>query len=183
MAEEPKKENTEEEVENLEELREVIKKIEELQKQQNNDKKPQKKRPKMIAIEFGGVFHHNRYINFVFNFILNFTFAFFVIEIFNFANYHDIVIVAAMILIYSIAEEAFRTYLLIHHFPIILKSFGTIFYFGYLLIFFVLDQYVFIHNFNFINATLLAFFVLIFVLVRYLFSQGIRNYFRKYNVR
>lgn len=167
--------------EDLEELREVIKKIEELQKQkQHNPKKP--RRP-FLAIEFGGVFHHNQLINFTFSFIVNFTLAFFVIEIFNFAKYIDIIYMVGLVLIYTIVEEVYKTYILMRHFPLILRSFGTVFYFGYLVIFFILDQYVFVQSFNFVNGTLLAFFVLIFTICRYLFGTALRQYFRKRNMR
>ena len=167
--------------EELEELKEVIKKLEELQKQ---DKKP-KKRPRkpFIAIEFGGVFHHNRGINFVFGFIMNLFFAYFVIEIFQFARYTDILYLIGLVLIYSVMEEVFRTYVMMRHFPLIMRSFGTIFYFGYLLIFYLLDQYVFVSSFNFINGTLLVFFVLIFTLARYFFGTNLRRYFRHRNMR
>lgn len=178
MNEDPNNPRTDEEIE---ELREVIKKIEKLQK--DKDKKQKKPHKPFIAIEFGGVFHRNRLVNFVFSFILNFTFAFFVIEIFSFAIYSDILIMLLVILTYSVLEEIYRTYILMKHFPLILKSFGTIFYFGYLLIFFILDQYVFIQDFNFVNGTLLAFFVLFFTSARYLFSTGLRQYFRKRNMR
>ncbi|QMS84880.1 hypothetical protein [Candidatus Xianfuyuplasma coldseepsis] len=180
MNQEPEKNNQNEE--ELEELREVIKKLEELQKQQNKTPKKRPRRP-FIAIEFGGVFHHNRIINFVFSFILNFTFAFFVIEIFDFAVYSDIINMVALMLLYSVVEEFYRTYLLMKHFSLILKSFGTIFFFGYIVIFFVLDQYVFIKTFNFVNGTLLAFFVLIFTLTRYFFGTYLRRFLRRVESR
>ena len=167
--------------EDVEELREVMKKIEEKQKQkQHNQKKP--RRP-FLAIEFGGVFHRNRLINLTFSFIVNFTLAFFVIEIFNFAKYIDIIYMVGLVLVYTVLEEVYKTYILMRHFPLILRSFGTVFYFGYLVIFFILDQYVFVQSFDFINGTLLAFFVLIFTICRYLFGTALRQYFRKRNMR
>jgi hypothetical protein len=178
MNQEPDNRSKEEE---LEELREVIKKIEELQKQKGQKPK-QPKRP-FIALEFGGVFHHNRIINFIFSYILNFTFAYFVIELFDFAEYNDILYVALLMLIYSVLEEIFKTYILIKHFPLIIRSFGTIFFFGYILLFYILDQYVFINTFNFINATLFTFFVIIFTIARYVFGTTLRRYFRRHNMR
>ena len=178
MNQEPDKKQSEEE---LEELREVIKKIEELQKQK--DKKPQKPRRRFIAIEFGGVFHHNRIINFLFGFILNFTFIFFIIELFEFATYRDILYMVYFVLAYSILEEIFRSYVLYKLFPLVLRSFGTVFFFGYLLIFFILDQYIFVRDFNFVNASLLVLFVIVFTILRYLFSMLLRQYFRRRNVR
>ena len=74
--EEEKKEKeivpTEEEKNELENL---LKAIKELEKNKTNDDKDKKKG--FIAIEFGGVFHHNIYINFVFTFILNLTLSFY----------------------------------------------------------------------------------------------------------
>jgi len=172
MDNEPKRENSED----LEELKEVIKKIEELQKEKNQ--KPKRPRRPVIAIEFGGVFHHNRFVNLCFNVIVNFTFSFFIIELFNFAQYNDIVNLLLLVIAYSAIEEVYKTYIIMNHFQIILKSFGTIFFFGYLLIFFALDQYLFTHSFNF-EGVLLPFFVLIFTISRYIFGQIIRNYFRK----
>lgn len=181
MDQEPRNDNdpTEEE---LEELKEVIKKLEELQK--NQEKKPGKppRRP-LIAIEFGGVFHHNPIVNFSFGFIVNLFFAYVVIELFQFAQYNDILYLTALVLVYSIAEELFRHYVFMKHFTLIMRSFGTIFYFGYLMIFFILDQWIFIDSFNFINGTLIVFFVLIFTGLRYFFGTSLRRYFRHRNMR
>ena len=49
----------------LEDLEEIIKQLEEIKKQSNKQpgKKPNRK---FIAFEFGGVFHHNPIINFMF---------------------------------------------------------------------------------------------------------------------
>ncbi len=180
MNQEPEKKETSEE--ELKELKEVIRKLEELQEHQ---KQVPKKRPRrlLLAIEFGGVFHHNRIVNFIFGFILNFTFAYFVIEIFDFAVYNDIINMLALIFVYSVIEEIFRTYILMKHFSLIIKSFGTIFFFGYIIIFFILDQYIFIKTFSFRNGTLLAFFVLIFTLTRYFFGTYLRRYLRKQEMR
>ncbi len=186
---EPKETNTEEELkeksqdqideENLEELREVMKKIEELHKQQP----PKRKRQPVVAIEFGGVFHHNRFVNLIFTYILSFTFAFFILELFQFAQYNDIIDLALVILTFTIIEEVFKTFMLYRYFQLVLRSFGTIFYFGYVLIFYIIDQYIFIEGFNFVNEIVLPFFVLFFALSRYLFGQIIRNYFRRKNLR
>ena len=171
-------EPSKDEIDDIEELKEVIKKLEKMHQEQQ--KKP---RRRMIAIEFGGVFHHNRIVNFIFTFILTFTIAFFVNEIFNFATYRDIMYLAGLILIFNTVEELFKSYVLIRYFQIILRTFGTVFYFLYVLIFFVLDQYVFVRTFNFVNEIGLPFFVLILASTRYVIGQIIRNYLRYLNVR
>lgn len=174
---EDKKRTTQEE---LDELKEVMKKLKKLQEENKKGSQDKKSRKPTIAIEFGGVFHKNRYVNLVFSAIVNLFFAYFIIEIFSFADYHDKIYVLILLMcIYTIIEEMYRNMLLRYYFKYIIKSFGTIFFFGYLFIFFVLDQFVFIQEFNFFNATLLAFFVLIFVIVRYFFGTGVRKYLRR----
>ena len=181
MNQEPKKTDNEERTtqEELDELKEVMKKLKKLQEE---NKKSSRKKPgkPTIAIEFGGVFHKNRYVNLAFSALVNLFFAYFVIEIFNFAEYHgNIYVLVLLMCSYTLMEEMYRNMLLRYYFKYIIKSFGTIFFFGYLLIFFVLDQFVFVEEFNFFNGTLLAFFVLIFVIVRYLFGTSVRKYFRR----
>jgi hypothetical protein len=168
--------------EDLAELKDVIKKLEELQKQQKQSGGKPPRRP-FIAIEFGGVFHHNPIINFLFGFVVNLFFAYTVIEVFQFAKYTDLLYLVLLVLLYSVVEEVFRTYVMMRHFSLVMRSFGTIFYFGYLVIFYLLDQYVFVSSFRFINATLLVFFVLIFTILRYFFGTSLRRYFRRKNMR
>ena len=151
-----------------------MKKLEEMSKNQPR-KKP---RRRMISLEFGGVFHHNRYINFIFTYILTFTIAFFITELFNFVTYRDIIYFAAVILVFNLFEEVIKSYVLIRHFRIILRTFGSVFYFIYLLLFYMLDQYFFIRSFNFVNEIVLAFFVLFLAVLRYFLGQLIRNYLR-----
>ncbi|AIO18348.1 hypothetical protein KQ51_00460 [Candidatus Izimaplasma bacterium HR1] len=170
---------TKEEQENLDELKEVIKKLEEMSKNQP----PQKSRRKVISFEFGGFFHHNRVINFIFTYILTFIIAFFISELFNFVSYRDIIYFAVAILLFSIAEELIKTYVMMRYFRIILRTFGTIFYFIYLLIFFVVDQYILVESFNFINEIALPFFVLFLALTRYVLGQIIRNFLRYQTMR
>lgn len=172
------KDSSKEEIDDIEELKEVIKKLEKMHKE--TKKKP---RRRIIAIEFGGVFHHNRIINFIFTFILTFTIAFFINEIFNFATYRDIMYLVGIIFIFNLVEETIKYFVLVRYFQIILRTFGTVFYFVYLLIFFVLDQYLFVRSFNFVNEIGLPFFVLILASIRYVFGQIIRNYLRYLNVR
>lgn len=168
-----------EEEQSLEELREVMKKLEEMSKNQPR-KKP---RRRMISLEFGGVFHHNRYINFIFTYILTFTIAFFITELFNFVTYRDIIYFAGIILVFNLFEEIIKSYIMIRHFRIILRTFGSVFYFIYLLVFYMLDQYIFIKSFSFINEIVLVFFVLFLAITRYVLGQVIRNFLRYRSMR
>lgn len=189
MEENPKKEEklepeTEEETKEskekeLEELREVIKKLEQMSKEQ----KPNRKRRNIIAIEFGGVYHPNPIVNFVFNFILTFTLAFFIVEIFDFIQYREILLFAGLILSFNILEEFAKNIMIMRYFKVILRTFGTVFYFVYVLIFYLLDQYIFVGAINFTNGITLPFFVLFLSVIRYVLGQVIRNFLRYQSMR
>lgn len=169
---------TEEEKKELENLLKAIKELEE-----NKNKKGNIKKKGFIAIEFGGVFHHNLYINFAFTFILNLTLAFVLIQIFYFASYENIIYISLFILGYTLVEYVFRIYILMNHFQLIVKSLGFVFFFGYVFIFFALDQYIFGETVYFINETLFIVFVGMFTIVRYVLSYLLRQNFRKRNLR
>ena len=75
---------SEEEKKELESLLKAIKELEEAKKDENGVNK----KKGFIAIEFGGVFHHNLYINFIFTFILNLTLTFILIQLFIYRIFH-----------------------------------------------------------------------------------------------
>ena len=187
MNEDSKQESKEKEIpeENLsaekEELENLLKAIEELERLKEKEKR--KKPRNLISIEFGGVFHNNIYINFIFSFILNLTLIYLVIEIFQFAQFTDIVYVVVLALIYTFFETIYKTYVLFNHFSFVIKSLGFIFYIGYVAIFYLLDVYVFGDAFSFYNESLLIAFVAIFTLIRYIIGTMLIRYFRKKNFR
>ena len=170
---------TEEEKKELESLLKAIKELEKTKKEEDGVNK----KKGFIAIEFGGVFHHNLYVNFVFTFILNLTLTFLLIQLFNFATYDSIIYIVLLVLSYSIIEAIYRLYLLMNHFQFIVKSLGFVFFFGYVFIFFALDQYLFGRTIDFINETLLVVFVGMFTIIRYVLSYYLRQNFRKRNLR
>lgn len=181
MEQKPDKKNEKKnQQEEIDDLKQVIEKLRQMQEDKEKREKQKRPRRPILAIEFGAVFHPNKYINLAFMAIINFVLAFFVLEVFEFAEYHDEIVILLMLMaMYTILEEVYRNMVLRFYFTWIIKSFGSIFFFGYLLIFFILDQYIFGQEFNFTNGTLLAFFVLIFVIVRYVFSANIRKFLRR----
>ena len=187
MNEDLKKEDEKEKVdknnltEEKEELETLLKAIEELEEMKRREKK--NKPRNLISIEFGGVFHRNIYINFIFSFILNLTLIYLVIEIFQFAEYTNIIYVVILALTYTFFETLYKTYVLFNHFSFVIKSMGFVFYIGYLLIFYLLDVYVFGEAFTFHDETLLIVFVAIFTLIRYIIGTMLIQNFRKRNLR
>lgn len=164
-----------------EEIENLLKAIEELEKtkQKSRESKPRN----LISIEFGGVFHHNIFINFIFSFILNFTLIYLVIEIFRFAEYTDIIYIIILAFTYTFFETFYKTYVLLNHFSFVIKSMGFVFFFGYVAIFYTLDVFVFGDLFSFYNEALLIAFVSIFTIVRYIIGNMLIKNFRKRNLR
>ena len=185
MNKEPMQQEKEINEENLtaekEEIENLLKAIEELEKakQKSRENKPRN----LISIEFGGVFHHNIFVNFIFSFILNLTLIYLVIEIFRFAEYTDIIYIVILALTYTFFETVYKTYVLFNHFSFVIKSMGFVFYFGYVAIFYTLDVYVFGDLFSFNNEALLIAFVEIFTIVRYIIGTMLIKNFRKRNLK
>jgi len=164
----------------IEELMKELQKLEEVKKQQGGKKS---KMPKMITIEFGGVFHPNLIVNTVFYFILNLAIMSILFEVLSFAVYQDSIFIIMFVAAYTLLEMMFRIYMMTHHLRLVFKTFGLIFYIGYLFIFYILDSFVFDRYLYFLNETLLVVFVAIFALIRYVISFYIRQNFRKRNLR
>jgi hypothetical protein len=164
-----------------EELEELIEQLKELEKE--NGKRKKRRRPGIFTIEFGGVYHPNRIINFLFSMIINITFSYTIISVFRFANYKSIEYFLLFIVVYSCIEWGLRDYIIRNYIQFVIKTFGFVFYFSYLLLLFVLDQMVFIGNFTFVHATNIVAFLTIFVIVRYIIGTAIRRYFRRQLLR
>lgn len=160
--------------EELEELMETIKKLEEERKKQ------QKKRPKgLLVIEFGGVYHLNPIVNFLFSLLINITLALIIVELFGFATYDNAWIFVGFIATYSVIEGIVKHYVTIHYLQYIIKTFGFILYLLYLVIFYVVDQYIFIEGlFDFKQEYYIVSFVTLFVLIRYFIGTSIRRSLR-----
>ena len=129
----------------------------------------------MIAIEFGGVFHPNRYVNLAFTYLLNLALTYVLIQTLDLAEFQSFYILMLFVLGYTVIEYFYRLYVMHKHFPLIIKSFGTIFYFGYIVIVYVLDLYVFHQSFNFKEGVLLMVYITLFTIIRYFVSIYIRR--------
>ena len=172
MDENKKNPPTEEE---LEELMEAIKKIEEEQK------KSKKKRPKgLLVIEFGGVYHTNPIIDFLFSFLMNLTLSLIIIELFGLATYQSEIVFIAFVAVYTVIEVFVKQFLTVYFLQYVIKSFGFVFFIGYLIIFYIVDQYLFTGKlFNFNHEYFIVAFVTLFVLIRYLLGTQIRRRLRR----
>lgn len=165
-------------------IEELMRELQKLENEKNQMKGGKKSRiPQMITVEFGGVFHPNLIVNTVFYFILNLAIMSILFEITSFAVYQNTVFIIMFVATYTVIEMMFRVYMMTSHLRLVFKTFGIIFYIGYLFIFYVLDSFVFDRYLYFIHETLLVVFVAMFALIRYIISFYIRQNFRKRNLR
>lgn len=161
--------------EELKELMETIKKLEEEQKKQK------KKRPGgFFVIEFGGAYHTNIIIDFLFSLLINVTLALLLIEVFGLASYQSELVFIGFIAVYSVIEAFFKYFITIYFIQYVIKTFGFIFFIIYLTIFYVVDQYIFTEElFNFNHEYFIVAFVTMFVLIRYFLGVNIRRRLRR----
>ncbi len=165
-----------------EELEELLKTIQELEKERRNKQKKGPKR-KMIAIEFGGVYHPNIIVHFLFSLILNLSLSYIIIVLFNFASFSTIYTYILFILLYTVLEEFVRYLITFYLLGYVIKSFGFIFFMAYLLLFIFLDQFVIVDSFAFTNEYHIVAFATIFVIIRYVLGTAIRRNFRNRKLR
>jgi len=169
---------SEQELEELEELEELIETLKKLEEERSSREKQNKKKPSIITIEFGGVFHTNIIVNFLFQLVINITLAYCVIQFFHFAEFKDIYMYLLFIGVYTVIENIVKTFITIKFFKYIIQSMGFILYLSYLGIFYVLDVYLFTNTFTFTHAYHIVAFVTIFVVFRYFIGTWIKRYLR-----
>lgn len=163
------------ELEELEELIETLKKLEEerSKREEHNNKKPS-----ILTIEFGGVYHTNIVVNFLFQLVINISLAYLVIQLFQFAEFNDIFMYLAFIGVYTLVETLVKTIITVKLFKYIIQSMGFILYISYLIIFYILDVYIFTDTFTFTHAYHIVAFVTIFVIFRYFVGTWVKRYLR-----
>jgi len=158
------------------EIEDLLKQLRDLEKQKQSSSK-KKKRPRgMIMIEFGTRFHPNGLLNFAMYFMVNLLVIYGLSELFDFTQFTgDLIDIIAFVGVYTLIEILFRHYVVHNHFRFVMRTFGFIFFFGYLTTFYLLENYIFIDVFNFRHETMFVMFISLFVVFRYLLSHIIRN--------
>ncbi|MFW6298575.1 MAG: hypothetical protein ACOC14_02730 [Bacillota bacterium] len=155
--------------------KELEKLLKEMKKIEQKQKKKSPKGPKMVKIEFGSIFHPNPFVNFLMYYLLNLVVIYSLFEVFSFVEYpDDLITILLFVVAYTMFETVFRQYLVFNHFKFVLRTFGFIFFFGYLSIFYLLDSYLFT-TIAFVNETLLIIFVGMFIVFRYLLAQMVKQ--------
>ncbi|MBN2876384.1 MAG: hypothetical protein JXL85_01905 [Bacilli bacterium] len=150
------------------ELEELEKLIEKVKKQNEEEKRKQKKEPRntVIRINLGSGYSNNFWINLIFSFLVNFIVIFVLLKLFYFADVSNDLFIVYIVGIFTVIEEIYRKYLLARQVKIILYTSGLIFAFLNLLIFYVIDLFVFVNDFSFINYLYPLAFIALFQSIR-----------------
>ncbi len=157
----------------LEELMDTLRRLEE---EKRRSRKQKQRAGRVIMIEFGSVFHHNPLLNFAMYFLLNLVVFVALFELLGFIDFgRELQRFLLFVLTYTFLETLFRNYVLFNHFRFVLRTMGFILFFGYLTLFFLLEQYLFDDIIAFASEAQLIVFVGMFIVIRYLLSHLIRH--------
>lgn len=175
------KSNHKSEADKQKELEDLLKQLRDLQKQKEDLKQQRTKKPRVLMVEFGAIFHQNGLINYAMYFMLNLVIVYGLSELYNFFEFSGgLIDLVLFVGLYSLIEIIFRSYIVSNHFKFVLRTFGFIFFFGYLTLFYFLEQHLFTGLFTFTNENLFVVFIASFILIRYVASHLIRHTMSKY---
>ena len=161
----------EEETKQLETLLEAMR----LAQEKKSHQKPPKRPKGFISIEFGKSFHSNYVVNFLAYYALNLLVMYSVVTLFRLGEFASLEAVLLFVLLYTFSEFLYKITLIKRFFSLIMRTFGLIFFLGYVLIVVMLDQLVFQESVVFYEAPQLIGFVVIFMIVRYIIAIILRK--------
>lgn len=149
----------------IEELEKLINKV---KKQNEEERKKHSKPPKgtVVRINLASAYSSNFWVNLIFSFLVNFIVIFSLLKLFDFASITSDVYIIYIVLIFTTLEEAYKKYLFTKKVKIILFTSGLIFTLLNLIIFYVLDIFIFVHDFSFTNYLDPIAFVILFQVLR-----------------
>jgi len=155
------------------EIEELEKLIEKVKKQNEEEKQNQKKKTKakIVKINLAQNYTNNFWMNMVFSFLINFIVIFGVLKLFDFVTLSNDIYILYVVLIFTIIEEFYKKYLLIKKFKVVLYTSGLIFSFINIIIFYILDLFIFKNSFSFNNYLYPISFVLLFQIFRAIFKN------------
>lgn len=138
--------------------------------------KQSKPKKRLLMIQLGGAFHGNFFVNLIFLYLVNLVVIIGLLEGLNLGQFPpEIWMPMTFVLIYTISEVLFKEFMVKRFSKWILMSFGFIFYFGYVILFYLVDVLIFFDDPIFAGAAELAVFTLLFMLVRQVMSIAIKK--------
>jgi len=148
----------------IEELEKLIDKV----KKQNEEERKKQKGPKntVVRINLATIYSNNFWINMIFSLLVNFIVIFSLLKIFEFAEISNDIYIVLMVFGFTIIEEIYKRLLLKRQLKLVLYTSGLIFSFINLLLFYIMDLFVFGEAFSFLNYLYPIAFVVMFQVSR-----------------
>ena len=150
------------------EIEELEKLIDKVKKQNEEEKKKYLNQPKqrVVKINLASTFSNNFWINLIFSFLINFIVIFSLLKIFDFAVIKQDLYIIYIVVIFTILEEIYKKYLFTKQVGVVIFTSGLIFTLINVFIFYMIDLFVFVNDFSFIDYTDPIVFVIIFQVIR-----------------
>lgn len=160
-------------------LKEDKKAIQKPKKEKETQKKQvikKGKKNRLIMIKIGGAFHANFFVNFILTYFINLTLIMTLMTLLFLGSFPDALWVPlTFTFVYSVSEFLFRELIMLNYTSLVIRSFGTLLYFGYVILFYLIDQFVFSFHQIFNGEAEVAAFTGIFMIVRYLSTYVVKK--------
>jgi uncharacterized membrane protein YvlD (DUF360 family) len=150
------------------EIEELEKLIDKVKKQNEEERKKHTIKPKgtVVKINLASAYSNNFWVNMIFSFLINFIVIFSVLKLFDFAVIKDDTFIIYIVFIFTILEEFYKRYLFTKQVKIVLFTSGLIFTFINIVLFYLLDVFIFADQFSFNNYLNPIAFVVLFQVIR-----------------
>ena len=161
------------------EIEELEKLIEKVKQQNEEEKKKYSKKPQntVVKINLASVYSNNFWVNMLISLLINFIVIFAILKLFDFERVTNDIYIVYLVGTFTVVEEFYRRYLLQKQVKLVLYTSGLIFSFINILIFYVLDLFVFVNSFSFVNYLYPIAFVILFQAIR----SVIKNLYIRWN--
>lgn len=135
-----------------------------------------KKKNRFIMVKIGGAFHSNFYVNFILTYFINLALIMSLVTLLFLGSFpRALWVPLTFTLVYSMSEFLYRELIMLNYASLVIKSFGMILYFGYVTLFYVIDQFVFSSYQIFNGEAEVAAFTGLFMIVRYLSTYVVKK--------
>lgn len=150
------------------EIEELEKLIDKVKKQNEEERKKHTIKPKgtIVKINLASVYSNNFWVNLLFSFLINFIVIFSVLKLFDFAIISDDTYIIYLVFVFTFVEEFYKRYLFAKQIKLVLFTSGLVFTFINIVIFYLLDIFVFANQFSFNNYLNPIAFVVFFQVIR-----------------
>lgn len=155
------------------EIEELEKLIDKVKKQNEEEKRKQKsmQQKTVVKINLASAYANNFWINMLFSFLVNFIVIFAVLKLFDFVTLSNDLYIIYLVFIFTVIEEFYKRYLLKKQIKLVLFTSGMIFTFLNIVLFYIIDLFIFVDALTFNNYLYPIAFVILFQVTRSVIKQ------------